>query len=212
MKQSLTNWIRVKIKKGVVRFNIFHGKYYIPLALSIGSMVVVYAVMLSLLITDKFLLFRAETPMTLLPDVIIEELAKVFGIYFLISTRKNVSGLSVILIPAVFEVVELVGYGLWQIIIPFHIITGIIYLRFLRISKRMLFVAFVINSLLHWAWNIQTIFVESFSNSTIIMVFFVWMTLAIYAFKTLVNKTGVGKRAGSWISLGLEKDSKTRVW
>lgn len=167
-------------------------------------MVAIHALLWSLLVEDKFLLFVAETPMTELPSVIIEELAKILGIYFLISIRKNVSGLSVILIPAVFEIAELVvpwfskGFNLWTIVIPLHIITGIIYLRFLRISKRMLFAAFVVNSLLHWAWNIETIFVESMSDLIITLVFFAWMILTIYTFRLLFNETGAKKGAGSY--------------
>lgn len=185
-----------KIDGLVTRFNVFQGKHYILWALAIGGIVTMNAMLWSILVDDWFFpLFSEDTLINLLPFVVIEELAKVLGICFLISTRKNVSGLSVILIPAVFQIGELAaelinGFGFWGIAYPFHIISGIIYLRFLRLSKKMLFVAFSVNLLLHWAWNIQATMVKYYSDQMVMLSMFAWVVLAVYAFKTLVNKTG----------------------
>ena len=188
-------WLFKHPRRLAACFNIFQGEHHILFALIIGGLVVGYAISGSVFIDNQFFpLFAEQTPMKLLPFVIVEELAKVLGIYLLISTRKNVSGLSVVLIPTTVELFELIKSwfyegDIWGILFPFHVITGIIYLRFLRISKKMLFVAFIVNSLLHWIWNIQATMVDSFPAPLVELDILAWIILAVYVFRTQINKT-----------------------
>ena len=114
----------------------------------------------------------------------IEELLKVLGIYLLVSIKREASGLSVVFITAMLDFVEAMMRGVGY---PLHTITGFIYLRFLLISKKMLFVAFIINLLLHWTWNIQAGLVEYMADSTVICVFFIWAVLVFLVVRPLFN-------------------------
>ena len=106
----------------------------------------------------------------------------------LVSIKREVSGLSVIFITVMFDIVEAIMINpVWWIGYPLHTITGFIYLRFLLISKKMLFVAFIINLLLHWTWNIQAGLVEYMSDSTVIFVFFIWAVLVFLVVRPLFN-------------------------
>ena len=194
MKQIFNGPKTIRASRGkIIRFGIFQGEHHFLLALIIGGIITGYAIFFSELVENKLPLFLTETPTALLLFVIIEELAKVLGICYLLFIKKNVSGLSIVLIPTVYEILETIAQYLfmgsaWGIIYPFHIVSGFIYLRFLQISKRMLFVAFVVNSLLHWIWNSQSSITNSMSGLGVTCVFFSWVILAILVIKPMFNK------------------------